>query len=106
MFSGNDALLDDDDEEDSLQDVIRKMWEEFPKLCDSKNEEGDFDSSLHKARLEKFMERVARKCERRGFADGARLLRSNLYQDPRQKTREEDSRKKGGTSVYPGAPYR
>ena len=51
MFSGNDALLDDDDEEDSLQDVIRKMWEEFPKLCDSKNEEGDFDSSLHKSRV-------------------------------------------------------
>ena len=48
------------------------------------------------------MERVARKCERRGFADGARLLRSNLYQDPRQKTHEEDSRKIGGTSVYPG----
>ena len=51
MSSGNDALLDDDDEEDSLQDVIRKMWEEFPKLCDSKNEEGDFDSSLHKSRV-------------------------------------------------------
>ena len=51
MSSGNDALLDDYDEADSLDDVMRKSRDNFPKMCDSKNEAGEFDNSLHEARL-------------------------------------------------------
>ena len=54
MSSGNDALLDD---EDSLEDAIRKARKEFPRLCDSENEEGNFDISLHKSRVENFIDR-------------------------------------------------
>ena len=82
MSSGNDALLDDYDEADSLDDVMRKSRDNFPKMCDSKNEAGEFDNSLHEARLKNYMERLAVACERRGFADGARLARSDLYKMP------------------------
>ena len=88
MSSGKDAVVDDYDEADSLEDVMRKSRENFPKMCDSKNEAGEYDNSIHEARLKNYMERLAAACERRGFADGAKLLRSNLYQDPRQKTHE------------------
>ena len=101
MSSGNDAVLDDYDEEDSLEDVMRKSWAKFPKLCDSKNEKGEFDMSLHESRLKEHEERLAAECERRGFAEGARLLRSNLYQDPRQKTKAAQSPK---AAKPPAAP--
>ena len=59
MSSGNDALLDDYDEADSLDDVMRKSRDNFPKMCDSKNEAGEFDNSLHEARLKNYMEPVS-----------------------------------------------
>ena len=106
MSSGNDALLDD---EDSLEDAIRKARKEFPRLCDSENEEGNFDISLHKSRVENFMERLAGECERRGFwllRNDWLVLHSDLYQNPPAKTHEEDIRKSGGrlggTFVKPG----
>ena len=80
MSSGNDAVLDDYDEADSLDDVMRKSRENFPKMCDSKNEAGEFDNSLHEARLKNYMERLAVACERRGFADVRKIF--NLYQKP------------------------
>ena len=97
MSSGNDALLDD---EDSLEDAIRKARKEFPRLCDSENEEGNFDISLHKSRVENFMERLAGECERRGFwllRNDWLVLHSDLYQNPRQKLtrRISESRAEG-----------